>query len=92
MQEVWSSMKKFLFIKGVCQPLTSMTQEKFDLIMDFSIDNEEVIDLINKYPKFADTYVDNILRMVEIAGVPGLTPEISESILQGLWEMIKKNR
>lgn len=85
-------MKKLLFIKGVCQPFTSMTQEKFDLIMDFSNDNEEVIDLINKYPKFADIYTDNILRMVEIAGVQGLTPEISESILQGLREMIKKNR
>ena len=85
-------MKKFLFIKGVCQPFTSMTQEKFDLIMDFSNDNEEVIDLINKYPKFADTYTDNILRIVEIAGVPGPTPEISESILQGLLEMIKRNR
>lgn len=83
-------MKKFLFIKGMCQPSTSMTQEKFDLIMDFSNDDEEVIDLINKYPKFADTYTDNILRMVESAGVPGPTPEISESIFQGLLEMIKK--
>ncbi len=84
-------MKQFLFIKGVYQQPVGMTQEKFNIIMDFSNDEKEVIKFINKYPKFADVYSSNILRKVQYAGVQNITEEIRESIWEDVLEMISGN-
>lgn len=91
MQEGRWIMKQFLFIKGVYQKPVGMTQEKFDIIMDFSNDEKEVIEFINKYPKYADIYSGNILRKVQYVGVPNITEEIRESIWEDVLEMISGN-